>query len=509
MQRAFRSVHESYGIKHPGELARIYRAWEKRRCDAGVTIEAVRSSAFKHLSVNVPQLLEDLRFRLIFERPRPQERMLCQRFLIKTMRQISIALGPRNDLLDPLREWVLAIPNVEPPVPFNLRLVLPSRNSEWITLLYRLSRAPYVKCSDKLGDARTYKCYELAYDEMTSRYSTLSSFPVIFNLLPPALIDSGKLDMLSRSQVQTMLMRNIEDATKVKAILREQNEKLDAAHRELEIAHAGLERRVAERTAELQAANEQLRNAKDHAEMADRTKSEFLTNMSHELRTPLNAIMGFSEVIKEAMFGPLDQRYRDYAHDIHNSGAHLLAVINDILDLSKLESGQLELFEELHPVEDLLKSCLEMIDLRARNGNVALNLEIENDLPLLNVDALRFRQIVINLLSNAVKFTSAGGRVDVTARTVADGDLVIQVSDTGIGMKPADIARAMEPFRQISNPLNRRHEGTGLGLSLVKRLVELQGGIFDLASTPGEGTRASVRFPASRLIPPPAARAAG
>jgi signal transduction histidine kinase len=332
---------------------------------------------------------------------------------------------------------------------------------------------------------------------------------VIFNLLPPSLIDSGKLDKLSRSEIQKMLMRNLEDAAKVNHILREQNEKLDAVHRDLEIAHAGLERRVAERTVELQAVNEQLRNAKDHAEMADRTKSEFLANMSHELRMPLNAIMGFSEVIKDAMFGPLDQRYRDYAHDIHNSGAHLLAVINDILDLSKLESGKFELFEEVHSVTSLLESCIEMIDLRARNGQISLELDVDKDLPMLSVDALRFRQILINLLSNAVKFTPEGGSVKVTARQEADNGLLVEVVDTGIGMKQSDVARALEPFRQISNQLNRKHEGTGLGLPLVKRLVEMHGGRFVLTSEPDLGTTASVHLPASRMVPLDVARAAG
>jgi signal transduction histidine kinase len=209
------------------------------------------------------------------------------------------------------------------------------------------------------------------------------------------------------------------------------------------------------------------------------------------------------------MFGPLDQRYRDYAHDIHNSGAHLLAVINDILDLSKLESGKFELFEEAHSVKGLLESCLEMIDLRARNGQISLELNVEKNLPLLSADALRFRQILINLLSNAVKFTPEGGSVTVTAKRGLDNGLVIEVSDSGIGMKQSDVARALEPFRQISNQLNRKHEGTGLGLPLVKRLVEMHGGRFVLTSEPDLGTTASVHLPASRMVPLDVARAAG
>jgi signal transduction histidine kinase len=291
--------------------------------------------------------------------------------------------------------------------------------------------------------------------------------------------------------------------------LTEQNAALEIVRRDLELARTELEKRVAERTETLQLVNEQLSSAKDRAEHADGAKSEFLANMSHELRTPLNAIMGFSETIKEALFGPVDQRYREYASDIHRSGAHLLDVINDILDLSKLEAGKFELREERTSVDALISESMEMLEFRARNGGVALESAIAAQLPPLYADPLRMRQILINLLSNAVKFTLEGGKVTISARRHGDGGLLFEVSDTGIGMKPDDVSRALEPFRQIDSQLNRKHEGTGLGLPLVTRLAELHGGTFAIVSALGIGTTATVYMPPSRLVEPERSLAAG
>ena len=244
-----------------------------------------------------------------------------------------------------------------------------------------------------------------------------------------------------------------------------------------------------------------LRSAKEMAEMASRAKTEFLANISHELRTPLNAIIGFAEVMHMELLGPMgNQQYRGYAGDIHDSARHLLGLINDILDVSKIEAGRAELSETTVQVKPLFDAVARLIRERAVRAELRLDIAVTPDLPSLLADERKLKQILINLLSNAVKFTPAGGAVRMGASLdTKSGDLVITVADTGIGISPADIARVMEPFGQVDNAINRRLRGTGLGLPLTKGLVELHGGSFQIESTPGVGTTVTVRVPARRL----------
>jgi signal transduction histidine kinase len=243
----------------------------------------------------------------------------------------------------------------------------------------------------------------------------------------------------------------------------------------------------------------ELGRARDEARAADRAKTAFLANMSHELRTPLNAIIGFSELIRDEIRGPIAPQYRDYANDIHQSGLHLKDILNDILDISKAEVGRLELREEPVSVGDTIEACRHIVSGMAEAGDVALSFDIPPELPLLRSERVRLKQIILNLMSNAVKFTPPGGRVRVSVR-MENGGVALCVEDTGIGIKPEDIATALEPFRQIDGALNRRYEGTGLGLPLTKALVELHGGHLEIQSVPRQGTRVSVRLPAERVM---------
>ena len=489
------------------ELAPLYLLWERDLAATGQDGRAVRAETLHALKGKYSVLLKCPSFSLVFSRTREQERLLCQMLLSSTLRHAAAVFGAGSDALPSLLAWVEAVPNAPAPVPLDLRSTVPSHNSEWMALFFRLARELHIDWEQKFGEAAARDCFERAFDEIWHFYALLETFPVVVNLLPPRLLDSEKLAKLSRSQIQEALLTKLGDLNLINTRLAGQNEILDAMRRELEAAQSGLEQRVAERTAELQHLNEKLLAAKEQAERADRTKSEFLANMSHELRTPLNAIMGFSEVIRDALFGPVDAHYRGYANDIHESGRHLLAVINDILDLTKLESGKFELHEEEVSIPEVLAACKEMLAVRARQGGLAIVIDAPAELPLVRADPVRLRQILINLLSNAVKFTP-NGRVVASARLSPAGEMLLEVLDTGMGMKRDDIAVALEPFRQIDSQLNRSYEGTGLGLPLVKRLTELHGGTLEILSAPGQGTTVIVRFPASRVVAPRERRSA-
>jgi signal transduction histidine kinase len=247
-------------------------------------------------------------------------------------------------------------------------------------------------------------------------------------------------------------------------------------------------------------AEDELRQAKEAAESANQSKSQFLANMSHELRTPLNAVLGFSEVMMSEIMGPLgDRRYHEYAKDIHDAGSHLLDIIDDILDMSKIEAGHFDLDAQWIDVADLVGETLRLIGARAREGGLTIVREIEPNLPPLYADLRSVKQILLNLLGNAVKFTPSGGKVRVAARLLPSRGLALSVSDTGLGIAAQDIPQALKPFGQIERALSRRHGGVGLGLPLSKHLAELHDGTLEIASEPGKGTNVSVYFPPARV----------
>jgi len=248
-------------------------------------------------------------------------------------------------------------------------------------------------------------------------------------------------------------------------------------------------------------AEHKIRESREQAMIANRAKSDLMANMSHELRTPLNAIIGFSESLKEETFGPVgSDKNREYLNDIHHSGQHLLDLINDILDVSAIEAGALELHEENIDLTNVVDAAVRLIRPRAEAGQVIVTASLDPEISLVFADRRRVMQVMLNLLSNAVKFTPEDGEVSINAWLRHDGSLAVMVADTGSGMDAKEIDTAMSQFGQVDSGLDRKHEGTGLGLPLTKGLMELHGGTLEIKSKKGNGTLTTVTFPKERVI---------
>lgn len=242
-----------------------------------------------------------------------------------------------------------------------------------------------------------------------------------------------------------------------------------------------------------------LRTALRQAEIANKMKAAFLAAMSHELKTPLNAVLGFSEIIRDEVLGPVGHdMYRDYAGDIHKSGTRLLSVINDVLDVSRLEGGLLTLDARPENILDVVEGAIKQARAITHDGR-RIEIDVPADMPSLLVDPRRLSQAIGNILANALKFTPESGEVRFAAQIAADGTVLLSVEDTGIGMEQETIAAALEPFRQLDGSLARRFEGAGLGLSIAKALAELHGGALSVKSAVGEGTIVTIALPAGRL----------
>lgn len=279
-----------------------------------------------------------------------------------------------------------------------------------------------------------------------------------------------------------VMQTDITDLKNAERALRKAKEAADAANLDLE-------RNVEERTQEL-------RDALVQAEMASRSKTDFLANMSHELRTPLNAIIGFSDMFRNAVFGPLgNNKYKEYAEHIHASGTHLLRLIHDILDIARVEAGQLNIVPVEISVGEIFNDCTSMIEPRAQAKNLELTFTVDSDTPSVFADGLRLKQILLNLTGNAIKFTPEGGKVEVTASATANNGVCIRVRDTGVGMTDNQVETAQERFGQARNNHMVSQDGVGLGLTICSSIMELHGGSLEINSAPDQGTVVTATFP--------------
>lgn len=322
------------------------------------------------------------------------------------------------------------------------------------------------------------------------------TYPVFLNAVHPedrAFVEQAVLQALENGEPYRIEHRIVMPDGSIRVVREQAEIERDAAGEPVRMRGTVLDTTI------INHVTENLRDALNRAELANQAKSQFLANMSHELRTPLNAIIGFSELMAGDVLGPLEvSQYRSYAKDINDSGNHLLAVVNDILDLSRIEVGAAELDECVLDVDNVASACLRTVDGRAVQTGLSLERDIPSVFPTLLADERLLKQILLNLLSNAIKFTPAGGTVRLMGRLDAEGCVILEVADNGIGIAATDIERVMEPFAQVEGSLSRRFDGVGLGLALVKQFARLHDATLAIDSEPGRGTRVTIRFPATR-----------
>ncbi len=369
--------------------------------------------------------------------------------------------------------------------------------------------------AESLADLLVTQGYEASIaDQPEAAIAAVASTDVAVVMLDIRLGVTSGVDLMSRLKAQrpdlicVLMTAHLDTQTAIKALRHGAYDYCDKSCEPSEI-YAVLERCFERRQLqeERRAAHEALRRAKEEAEAqrslaeaASQAKSEFLATMSHELRTPLNAVIGFSQIMMSETLGPIGSpQYRDYAKDIHDSGVHLLEIINDILDLSKAEAGKLDLDEDWVDIRDAVTAACRLIGPRAERAQLSVVQRIPVNLPALWADERKLKQILLNLVSNSVKFTPAGGRIEISASLDAPSGLSILVQDTGIGIPASDLERVLEPFVQVENSLTRSYQGSGLGLPLAAKMTELHGGKLSIASQIGRGTLVRLAFPGERI----------
>jgi signal transduction histidine kinase len=339
------------------------------------------------------------------------------------------------------------------------------------------------------------KFLELFFPEDPDSVTAGMTFSVLQDLFLTQSISQVPKDDIESWKQERMLQRGIADPGA-------HNEIYISGRTYIVVEHRTSEGGIASFYIDITQLHEQeksLLRAKEQAETASRSKSDFLANISHELRTPLNAIIGFSELIRDELAGPPNSpKYKEYIGDIHNSGMHLMELINDILDLSKAEAGMIEGSNRNVDISDITEACVKLMRPKAERAYVKLSATYPEDLPLLWVDPKHIRQILLNLVSNSVKFTPEGGSVDVRL-VLDDQGLSLIVKDTGIGMNPEDVPKAMAPFGQIDSSLARKYNGTGLGLPLTKRLMDYYEGDMVIQTAPNKGTSVKITFGKERF----------
>ncbi len=418
------------------------------------------------VKVEFASLLALKDFALIFEDEQTQEFELSRLFLLRILDGLFDLLGDKgSEKLQGIKNYLETVPNAFPSKnPLNEKSFNPSDLGDWVHFLRRLGFLIYDLLKEKLGEETALRRFDTAYEAISKKYINLDSFQIIISLLPEQLMDEGRINTLSKHQIEKLLLKKADHFEQITKDLSEKNEEL-------------------EKTQKL------LIEAKNKAEEATRSKAMFLANMSHEIRTPMNAVIGMTEILKDS--NPTKEQLL-YIDTIHKSGYDLIHIINDILDYSKIESGKLELEQKELNIHDFASDVANLLMLKAEEKNIDLIYYVDETIPpSIEADPIRLKQIMVNLIGNAIKFTNIGEVIyKITLDKLHDNkvELIFAVSDTGIGIPENKLGNIFDSFSQVDVSTTRNYGGTGLGLAITKSLIDLMGGEISVSSEIGKGS---------------------
>lgn len=454
------------GNEKKKKLSESYLYVEKYLTDIDRKFTLSKKELRMLIKVEFAPLLAIPDFALIFEDEQTQEFELSRLFLLHILDGLFDFLGDKgSDKLQEVKNYLETIPNAFPGNnPLNEKSFNPSDLGDWVHFLRRLSFFTYDLLKEKLGEDSALKRFDTAYESISKKYINLDSFQIIITFLPEQLMDEGRINTLSKHQIEKLLLKKADHFEQITKDLSEKNQEL-------------------EKTQKL------LIEAKNKAEEATRSKAMFLANMSHEIRTPMNAVIGMTEILKDTNPTKEQQLYID---TIHKSGYDLVHIINDILDYSKIESGKMELEKKELNIHDFASDVVNLLMLKAEEKNIDLIYYVDESIPpLVEADPTRLKQILVNLIGNAIKFTNSGEvvyKISLNELSKDHAVLLFEISDTGIGIPENKLSNIFDSFSQVDVSTTRNYGGTGLGLAITKSLIDLMGGDISVSSELNKGS---------------------
>jgi len=467
--KTIRNFREEPTGKKKDKLPQVYLFVERYLTDISKDYDKSKKQFRKHVRNNFSNLLEEENFALIFEADQKQELLLCRKLILDVINNVKEVFGDKGSTkIQDIKLFTEASPdNFLKELSLSSDIDEPDDVFGWQQNYRNLASLTFTTLVKKVGEESAIQRFESEYAKLADSYSNLGTFQLIVSILPDQLMDDQKIGSLNKHQVERLLMKKADYFQKLTDQLSQKNKELEETHQKLV-------------------------EAKEIAEQASKAKAMFLANMSHEIRTPMNAVIGMTDILRETT---LTKEQLNYVDTIAKSGNDLITIINDILDYSKIESGKLQIAEQTLNLYSHLEEVLYMLALKAHEKSLEILYQIDVDVPVyIKADPVRLKQVLVNLLNNAIKFTHQGYvRVHVSSKKLKGqkGEIYFSIEDTGIGIDSDQLEEIFQSFKQVDLSSTKRFEGTGLGLTISKTIVEMMGGSINVKSSKGKGSEFS------------------